>query len=93
MKLREQGVRITSVQVQHNLKTILDGINSLVTDISYNSTPSQSLQRVSYLTRIQEEQSINKTYDNVIALNELVEGLSVEQGKLQSAENQLSELL
>ncbi|VDL60182.1 unnamed protein product [Hymenolepis diminuta] len=92
MKLRGQGVRVASIQVQHNLKTILDGINSLVTDISDNSTSSQSLQRVSYLTRIQEEQSINKTYDNVIALNKLVEGLSVEQGKLQSTENQLSEL-
>lgn len=93
MKLHERGEKVVSAQLQHSLKSIVDGVDSLITDITENSHPSQSIQRFIYLTRTQEEQSINKAYENIINLNTLVERLAEEQGNLKLIGDCINELV
>lgn len=93
MKLRVDSVGVPSAQLQHDLRNVIIGVRSLACDITDNYSPSQSIQRLAYLTRVQEDQSINKSFENTRTLNALAVNLATNPSLLESIGNQLKELI
>ncbi|EUB63495.1 Adenylate kinase isoenzyme 6 [Echinococcus granulosus] len=56
MKLCVRSVGVPSARIQNDLKNIIGGVRSLVCELANNSKPSQSIQRLTYLTRVREDQ-------------------------------------
>ena len=93
MKLRERKSGALLTRTRHNLVGIVDGVFSLVCDITDNCGSSQSVQRLINLTRVQEDQNINKSYENLVTLSSLADILNIEPATLALAEERLGELI
>ncbi|CDS40943.1 TAF9 RNA polymerase II TATA box binding protein [Echinococcus multilocularis] len=76
MKLCVRSIGVPSARIQNDLKNIISGVRSLVCELTNNCKPSQSIQRLAYLTRVQEDQGINKSFENTQTLNVLAVNLS-----------------
>ncbi|VDK34837.1 unnamed protein product [Taenia asiatica] len=83
MKLRAGCVGAPPARLQYDLKNVIGGVRSLACDLTDNYSPSQSIQRLVHLTRVQEDQSINKSFENTRTLNTLTVSLSTDSSLLE----------
>ncbi len=93
MSTRAQTPSSVSLHLQRTLKNIVDTVDVLALDLTDKSLSSKALQRITGVTRIQEEQSTNKSFENAQALNSLVEQLAIPSKQVEDSSRQLQEIL
>lgn len=81
-----------SIHLHQSLNTTIELVSTLARDITENSSPSKSLQRVKNSSYAQEQQSINTSFENVQSLKKIVEELSIEKSILLTTGQILDEI-